>query len=176
MRTEEAVKGLQKLFGVTALRVTHSFGETAVEVDKGQLVESLSYLKNEGKFSVLMDLTGVDYLTPAEGTQVIYFLHNPDNLERIRIMVFVERDGTLPSVVSLWGGAGWYERELFDLFGVQFAGHPKLTRILLPDDWTGHPLRKDYKLTEEPVAFKHGVSPKVPSENIHVEKNQKYKQ
>lgn len=113
-----------------------------------------------------MDLTAVDYLQPIKRTKIVYWLHNPDNLERIRITVFAERDGELPSVVDLWAGADWYEREIYDLWGVHFKGHPDLKRILMPDDWVGHPLRKDYALTEEPVEFKNGIKPKVPSEII----------
>lgn len=117
-------------------------------------------------YSVLMDLTGVDYVKPEMRTKVIYFLHNPVSYEKMRVSVFVGRDGTLPSVVDLWEGANWYERELFDLFGIKFEGHPNLTRILMPDDWIGHPLRKDFPLRDEPVEFKHGVKPKPPSEII----------
>jgi NADH-quinone oxidoreductase subunit C len=114
-------------------------------------------------FSVLMDLTGVDFITY---TRVYYFLHNPSTLERVRVLADVARGETIVSVSDLWEGANWYERELFDLFGVVATGHPNLTRILMPDDWKGHPLRRDYALTEEPVEFTHGVVPKIPSEII----------
>ena len=146
----------------------HTFmGQVTLEVEKEGLVDLLSTLKSHPYgFEVLMDLTGVDYLDPEVKTKVIYFLHQPTTLERIRVSVYVKRDESLPSVVSLWTGADWYERELFDLYGVKFDGHPDLKRILMPDDWMGHPLRRDYPLTEESVAFKHGVEPKIPSEII----------
>ena len=141
--------------------------QVTLEVTKEQLVELLSTLKKAPYgFEVLMDLTGVDYLEPEPHTKVIYFLHNPTNLERIRVALSAKREEAIPSVVSLWVGADWYERELFDLYGVLFDGHPDLKRILMPDDWKGHPLRRDYPLTEESVEFKHGVEPKVPSEII----------
>lgn len=135
------------------------------ESSKQALLDTLRTRYNQG-YRVLMDLTGVDYLTPEPHTQVIYILHNPDTLKRVRVTVNAARDEALDSAVSIWDGADWYERELFDLFGVRFTGHPALVRILMPDDWQGHPLRKDYALTEESVEFKHGVKPKVPSEII----------
>jgi NADH-quinone oxidoreductase subunit C len=132
--------------------------------EKEKLKEVLTQLKGEG-FAVLMDLTAVDYLAPVQ-TKVIYFLQHPESLERLLVEVFIDRGEKLPSVTDLWPGADWYERELFDMFGVEFEGHPDLKRILMPDDWRGHPMRRDYALSEEPVQFKHGVKPKVPSEII----------
>jgi len=168
MRTPEAVQQLKSSLGDAVVAESNTHGETTLEVHKENLVAVLSLLKQapEPGFEVLMDLTGVDYLTPEKRTKVVYWLHNPTNYQRIRIVVFVPRDAAIPSVTHLWEGASWYERELFDLFGVRFEGHPDLKRILMPDDWKGHPLRRDYALTEEPVEFKHGVKPKVPSEII----------
>lgn len=136
-----------------------------LEVSKDQLIETLTTCKNQG-YEVLMDLTGVDYLTPEPYTRVVYLLHNPTTYARKQIDVIAKRDEKLPSVTPLWEGADWYERELFDFFGIIFTNHPDLQRILMPDDWIGHPLRRDYPLTEEPVAFKHNVQPKIPSEII----------
>lgn len=160
------IQQIKESFGKEILEVKEFLGEITLEVDKESLVELLTYLKNELLFEVLMDLTGVDYLEPTVRTKVVYWLHNPSTLERVRVITYVLREESLPSVTSLWEGADWYERELFDLFGVGFIGHPHLKRILMPDDWKGHPLRKDYPLTEEPVEFKNGIIPKVPSQII----------
>lgn len=140
-------------------------GEHTIEIDKHVLIEALSYFKQAG-YVMLIDLTAVDFLDPEAKTKIVYFLHDPQTLKRIRVFTFVKRDESVPSAISLWPGANWYEREIYDLFGVTFIDHPNLTRILMPDDWSGHPLRKDYALTEESVEFKHGVAPKIPSKII----------
>ncbi len=141
-------------------------GQYTLEVKKDKLKDILADLKNNHGFAVLMDLTGVDFILPHKRTKVLYWLHNPTTFNRIRIIIYVDREESLPTVSDLWAGAKWYERELYDLFGVLFDDHADLKRILMPDDWVGHPLRKDYALGEEPVEFKHGVKPKVPSEII----------
>jgi NADH-quinone oxidoreductase subunit C len=172
MQIPEAIEAIKKNMPGAILDEIHFLDETTVEVGKENLVEILSFLKKmpEPGYGTLVDLTGVDYLAPIKRTKVVYLIQNPENHLRIRIIVFVPRDEALPSVSGLWQGAEWYERELFDLFGVRFEGHPSLSRILMPDDWEGHPLRRDYSLTEEPVQFKHGVKPKIPSEIIHPSK------
>lgn len=173
MKTIEAIQHLKEIFPTAILQETDFLNQITLEVDAGRLKEILSFLKQVPGpgYEVLMDLTGVDFLHPHKRTQVIYWLHNPTNLERIRITVFVHRDASLPTVTDLWEGANWYECELFDFFGVRFDGHPHLTRLLMPDNWEGHPLRRDYPLTEEPVQFKHHVKPKVPSQIISYDKN-----
>ena len=116
-------------------------------------------------FSYLLDLTGVD--EPEKGGVVlVYLLWKPWGKERIRLMTLVPEGESAPSCVSIWPSANWYEREVFDLLGVSFSGHPDLKRLLLPEDWKGHPLKKSYPLTEEPVEFFHGATPKTPSEII----------
>ena len=171
MKTVEAIKELKANFPHAIVKERECCGEITLELKKENLIETLSFFKQSG-FEVLMDLTGVDYLEPIQGTQIVYWLHHPIHYQRVRICLFAKREEVIPSVTSLWEGADWYERELFDLFGVHFEGHPDLKRILMPDDWKGHPLCKDYPLTEEPVAFKHGVKPKVPSEIIHIRRKQ----
>lgn len=173
MKTNEAIREIKGRKGEIIIHEIEFMGEFTLETRQEHLIDLLSEFKQVG-YEVLMDLTGVDYLEPIKRTKVVYWLHNPTNLERVRITVFALRDQKIPSVTPLWEGADWYERELFDFYGVTFEGHPDLKRILMPDDWKGHPLRRDYPLTEEVVEFKHGVKPKVPSEIIHVKKNQKY--
>lgn len=168
MTTRELVDQLKGEIEVSEFK-----GQISLLVKKEQLKSILSFFKKNG-YSMLTDLSAVDYLQPTVRTQVFYWLHNYEKRERVRINVWVEREGSLPSIVDLWEGADWYERELYDMFGIHFEGHPELKRILMPDNWVGHPMRKDYPLTEVPVEFKHGVKPKVPSEIIpHVKERRK---
>ncbi len=175
MNTTEIIDGLRARISDGLIWEVNSYDQKTLEIRKDKLIDALSFLKDPSGpgFEVLMDYTGVDYLTPKLHTKIVYWLHNPTNYERLRIIVFLDRDEAIPSIVSLWPGAKWYERELYDMFGVRFEGHPDMERILMPDDWKGHPMRRDYALTEESVEFKHGVNPKVPSEIIHVKNRQR---
>lgn len=173
MITSEAIQALSGKYPNAIIDQTDFLGEKTLQVRKENLKDVLSFLKTSPSlgFEVLMDLTAVDFLEPHKHTKIVYWLHNPNSFERLRIVVLIARNETLPSVTDLWEGAGWYERELFDFFGILFEGHQDLKRLLMPDNWNGHPLRKDYALTEESVQFKHGVKPKVPSEIIPRVKN-----
>ena len=110
-------------------------------------------------FDVFADLCGVDYLRRSPRFEVVLNVLSHAEAKRIRIRVGVDGvDPRLPSVTSIYPGANFYEREAFDLFGIVFEDHPDLTRIVLPDEWEGHPLRKDYSVGSVPVRFKE--SPK----------------
>lgn len=176
MNTEESITFLTEAMPESILNSKKFLGEATIEIKKQKVLQILELLKQKSGpgYELLSDLTAIDYIEPKKVTKIVYWLQNPNHFSRLRIITFVERGESISSVTSLWSGANWYEREIFDLFGVSFEGHPDLTRLLMPDDWTGHPLRKDYKLTEESVEFKHGVHPKVPSDIIHVKRNQKY--
>lgn len=122
------------------------FEQPQVQVEPGAWLSVARWLKEKG-FNVLMDVGGVDYLPREPRFEVVYHFLALPRLWRLRVRVPVgEEDPVVPSVADLWPAANAAEREVFDLFGIRFSGHPNLTRILLPDDWQGHPLRKDYPL------------------------------
>jgi NADH-quinone oxidoreductase subunit C len=122
-------------------------GETTVVVPQEHLRRAAEYLVAEPslRFSFLSDITTVDRFPLEPRFEVNYHLLSLDRRERLRLKLRVAgNDPTVPSVTSIWPTANWHERENFDLFGIHFEGHPDLRRILMPDDWEGHPLRKDY--------------------------------
>ncbi|MEX0819956.1 MAG: NADH-quinone oxidoreductase subunit C [Pirellulaceae bacterium] len=125
-------------------------GQTRVVVQPSLCFDALSCLKNEFGFDMLVDLTCVDYLNFRDATDrfgLVYVLANTDSNLQLTVRVTLnEPDLTVPSVVPLWEGANWMEREVWDMFGIRFDGHPDLRRILLPEEFTAHPLRKDYPL------------------------------
>lgn len=125
-------------------------GETRVVVPRESLFDALKLLRDERGFDLLVDITCVDYLTYRDATDrfgLVYLLANTNTNERINVRVFLnEPDLLVPSAVPLWEGANWLEREVWDLFGITFDGHPDHRRILLPEEFTTHPLRKDYPL------------------------------
>ena len=116
----------------------------------GQIYDALVFLKNQRGFDFLTDITCVDYLNYRGATDrfgLVYLLTNTATGERLTVRTFLnEPDLTVPSVTPLWEGANWLEREVFDMFGIRFDGHPDLRRILLPEEFAAFPLRKDYPL------------------------------
>jgi NADH-quinone oxidoreductase subunit C len=122
-------------------------GERTLVVPSAHLSSTAEFLRNDAvlQFSFLSDITGVDRFPIEPRFELNYHLLSLTRRERLRLKVRVAGgDPVVPSVVNVWPAANWHEREIFDLFGVRFDGHPDLVRILMPDDWEGHPLRKDY--------------------------------
>ncbi|MEK6531279.1 MAG: NADH-quinone oxidoreductase subunit C [Deltaproteobacteria bacterium] len=123
-------------------------GEVTHLIEKGALLAILNFLKTdpELKFNFLVDVLGADYPEDALRFEVVYHLYSIPRKHRLRIKVRLSDAESLPSVSRVWTTADWHEREVFDMFGISFDGHPDLKRIYLPDDWDGFPLRKDYPL------------------------------
>ncbi len=125
-------------------------GQSRAVVQPMQLLDVMTTLKETHGFDMLVDITCVDYLNYRDATNrfgLVYLLANATTAERLTIRVLLdEPDPVVASVVPLWEGANWLEREVWDMFGIRFDGHPDLRRILMPDEFTAHPLRKDYPL------------------------------
>ncbi|HSM02234.1 MAG TPA: NADH-quinone oxidoreductase subunit C [Acidimicrobiia bacterium] len=131
-----------------------SFGQRTVRVPRDALVEFVTAARDAG-FRMFIDLCAVDYLRRDPRFEVVIELLSLEPPSRLRILVGVPgAEPAVPSITGVFAGADFYERETYDLFGIVFEGHPDLTRILLPDDWEGHPLRKDAPVGAVPVQFK----------------------
>jgi len=149
------------LFSEAIERVVVDRGELTLHVKREKLVEVSKILRDSLKFEMCMGVSGVNY--PADSGRelhAVYSLLSLTNNRRIRLEVSVpDADAHIPSVVEVWAGNNWHERETYDMFGIIFDGHPGLTRILMPDDWQGHPQRKDYALGGIPVEYKGATTP-----------------
>jgi NADH-quinone oxidoreductase subunit C len=123
-------------------------GEVTLPLETGDLLAVCRFLRDDPDcaFDLLADLSGADFPDRDKRFQVVYHLASVRHITRLRLRLAVPDGTEVPSVMPVWPGADWFEREVFDLFGVRFAGHPHMVRILMPDDWVGHPLRKDYPL------------------------------
>ncbi len=120
-------------------------GELTLKIDAARIVPVCQRLKNVHGYGRLADLTAVDWGPAEPRFEVIYHLHSISRNERLRLKCELEgARAEIDSVTGVWRSANWHEREAFDLFGIVFKNHPDLRRILMPEDWQGHPLRKDY--------------------------------
>jgi len=139
------------------LETQEAFHEQTLIADPARIVALMRYLKDEEKFVRLSAVTAVDWFPAEPRFEVVYHLHSIERNLRVRVKCRLKGDNPeIESVYSVWRGADWYEREVFDMFGIGFRNHPHLVRILMPVDWEGYPLRKDY-----PV---HGYKYSYPSE------------
>jgi NADH-quinone oxidoreductase subunit C len=145
----EALTQAKTLLG-DLITATHSYrGDDTLVIKPDAVVEVMTRLKNELQMNFLVDLTAVDYLGRDPRFEVVYHLRSMATGARLRVKAPLvdPEDGSNPvidSVVSLWAGADWFEREVWDLYGIKFRGHPDLRRILMYEEFIGHPLRKDY--------------------------------
>ncbi|MDT4897966.1 MAG: NADH-quinone oxidoreductase subunit [Acidobacteriota bacterium] len=143
------VKKIGQRFDGAVIEASEFIGQLSIRIERSRLVEVCDYLKRDAEmpFNFLSDLTCVHFPDRAEAPfDVIYNLYSIAANERVRLKVATDEETGVESVASVWPTANWMEREVFDLFGVPFSNHPDLRRILLPPDWEGHPLRKEYPL------------------------------
>ena len=151
---QKYISGIAQDFPDSYLRTEEFRGDLALVVKKNEIFEIMKSLKEskETAFNFLVDITAVDYLKLGgdERFAVIYHLYSHTYYRRLRVKAWVpEDDLNVPTMMPLWKTANWQEREIAELFGINFEGHPDLRKLLLPEDFTGHPLRKDYPLHGE---------------------------
>lgn len=123
-------------------------GEVTLLIAPERIVPVCEFLKITRQYLYLADITAVDWYPAEPRFEIVYHIYSHEHKQRLRLKARIGGENpAIASVTSVWKAANWYEREVFDLFGVQFIHHPNLKRILMPEDWEGHPLRKDYPVT-----------------------------
>ena len=149
---------LQKVYSGKIQECFTFRGDLNVVIDREDLPEICRFLKNDDdlKFNYLSCITAADYLGKRDKRfEVVYAFYSIELNHRVIIKVRVDEDEEVPSLTNLWDTANFQEREVYDMFGIKFSGHPELTRILMDDDWVGYPQRKDFPLTYEAPHFSH---------------------
>lgn len=149
----ELVGRVRAKFATALLEAIEDRKQAILTVECGRLAEVAQYLRDEEKFDLLSDLTALDWPKREKRFDVVLNLYSLAKNERLRVKARAGDGDEVPSVAGVWPTANWLEREVFDMFGILFAGHPNLARILLPDDWQGYPLRKDYDIIEQDTSW-----------------------
>lgn len=149
----ELVGRVRAKFDAALVEAIEDRKQAILTVECGKLAEVSQYLRDEEKFDLLSDLTAVDWPKREKRFDVVLNLYSFEKNERLRVKARAGDGEEVPSVAGVWPTANWLEREAFDMFGIVFAGHPNLTRILLPDEWQGYPLRKDYDIIEQDTSW-----------------------
>jgi NADH-quinone oxidoreductase subunit C len=124
-------------------------GQSCMIVDPSIVSDLLQILRNREQFDYCVDITAAHYPEREKQFDVLWILYSFSKNERIRVKIMIADGESVPSAVSVWATANWLEREVYDMFGIRFDGHPDLKRILLPDGWKGYPLRKDYGIIQQ---------------------------
>jgi NADH-quinone oxidoreductase subunit C len=139
---------LKGKFPEAVLKIEEFRGEISISVDVNKIRAVMAFLKDGEnlKYDLLLDLAGVDFADESPRFMVAYLLHSTKFNNKLRIKTRVAEDGALDTVSDIWKAADWLEREAYDMFGIKFTNHPGLKRILLTEDFVGHPLRKDFPL------------------------------
>jgi NADH-quinone oxidoreductase subunit C len=145
----DLARQLKRTFGEAIRESSTYLGQNFIVARPDSAIPILEYLKLESDFDYLVDITAVDWPKRAERFDIVYILYSFSRNERVRVKIFIP-DGFQPeTAVGVHLTANWLEREVYDMFGIEFAGHPDMRRILMPDEWQGHPLRKDYGILQQ---------------------------
>jgi NADH-quinone oxidoreductase subunit C len=145
----EMVARLKSRFGSGIQEASTYLGQNYLIADRSIIFNVLQALRDEEQFDYNVDVTAVHYPQREKQFDVLWILYSFARNERVRVKTRIAESESAPSAVSLWPTANWLERECYDMFGIKFEGHPDLRRILLPDEWKGHPLRKDYGIIQQ---------------------------
>jgi len=145
----ELVTSLKQQYGSGIVEALRYMGQKYVTVNSSILPEILLRMRDAEGFDYCVDITAVHYPKREQQFDVVYVLYSFPHNERIRVKARIKDGEHVQSAVAIWPTADWLEREAFDMFGIVFDGHPGLKRILLPEDWKGHPLRKDYDILQQ---------------------------
>lgn len=148
MTPEESGAALQERFPEDVLDVVRFRGEVSLLIRRDRIAEVSRYCHDDLTYTFLSDLSAVDWLDRRPRFDIVYHLTSLESMSRLRLKVQTDAARPVPSVTGVWGAANWAEREVYDLYGVEFSDHPDLRRILLPEGWVGHPMRKDFPQTQ----------------------------
>ncbi len=145
----ELVKGFKSHYGSGIAEASTYMGQNYLVVDRSIIHEVLEILRREQQFDYCVDITAVHYPKREKQFDIVYVLYSFPKNERMRVKAQFADGESVPTAVPVWPTANWLERECFDMFGINFEGHPDLRRILMPDGWKGYPLRKDYDILKQ---------------------------
>ncbi len=145
----DMIATLKSQFGSGIKEAVTYVGQKYMVVDPTVVYEVLQLLRDDEQFDYLVDCTAVHYPKREQQFDIVWILYSFPRNERIRVKTMIKDGDTVTSATSIWETANWLEREVFDMFGIKFDGHPDLKRILLPDGWKGYPLRKDYGILQQ---------------------------
>jgi NADH-quinone oxidoreductase subunit C len=149
----ELSRRYRERFGAAILDALEDRKQSILILDAKHLLEIARYSRDEEGFDLLEDYTAVDWPRREKRFDLVAQLYSFTHNARFRLKIPLSADEQPETLVPIWPGANWLEREIFDLFGISFHGHPNLKRILLPDEWQGHPLRKDYDILQQDTAW-----------------------
>ncbi|HTX37034.1 MAG TPA: NADH-quinone oxidoreductase subunit C [Bryobacteraceae bacterium] len=160
----ELAQELKERFADRILETSTYLGQNFIVAKPDSVIPVLEYLKLEADFDYLVDVTAVDWPKRPERFDLVYILYSFARNERVRVKTHIPEGYKPETAVTVHLGANWLEREVFDMFGIEFAGHPDMRRILLPEEWQGYPLRKDYPIIQQDQAWVR--------ENLEIESGQ----